>query len=136
MKILLVEDRTEDAELAKMALSNVGYEGVVDWKQDGEKANDYLFEEGNSHEDLKLILLDINIPKINGLEILRKLKNSALKHIPVVVLTTSEHPNDVNAAYNNHVNSYIKKPVNFEEFEKTFEKMYKYWIEVNLNKSY
>ncbi len=133
MKILLVEDRPEDAELARMALDSNGFDGIMDWVEDGEKAHQYLFENTRDHDDLKLILLDINIPKIDGIEILKRLKQSTLKHIPVVMLTTSAHHNDLNDAYKNYVNSYIKKPVNFNEFEKTFETIYKYWIDLNVS---
>lgn len=133
MKILLVEDRPEDAELAKMALVNSGFEGEMEWVEDGEHANRYLFESSINHEDLKLILMDVNLPKVSGIEILKNIKNSSLKHIPVVMLTTSEHPNDLKNAYENYVNSYIKKPVSFSEFEKTFETIYKYWMDLNIH---
>jgi len=133
MKILLVEDRPEDAELAKMALKNSGFEGKMDWVEDGEQAYRYLFESSENHEDLKLILMDVNLPKMSGIEILKNIKSSSLKHIPVVMLTTSEHPNDLKNAYKNYVNSYIKKPVSFNEFEKTFESIYQYWMNLNVH---
>lgn len=133
MKILLIEDRPEDAELAKLALENSGFNGTMDWVEDGERAEKYLFDNQQNHNDLMLILLDINLPKISGLEILKRIKTSPLKHIPVVMLTTSSHHSDLTAAYANYANSYIKKPVNYNEFEKTFQSLYKYWFDLNIH---
>lgn len=133
MKILLIEDRAEDAELAKLALEHTGFAGTLDWIDDGEKANQYLFGFDDDHNDLMLILLDINLPKVNGLDILKNIKNSSLKRIPVIMLTTSDHESDMSEAYANNANSYIKKPVSFTEFEKTFQSVYKYWVDLNIS---
>jgi two-component system response regulator len=133
--ILLVEDRMEDAELIKIALAKNNIRWYVYWLKDGKEALAFL--DGLNDEamnNLRLILLDLNIPKIDGIKVLEKIKQSNLRHIPVVMLTTSKHENDLTLAYKNHVNSYILKPVNFDEFVDTISCIGNYWMELNTSK--
>src|SRR6185437_1916678 len=103
--ILLVEDRPEDAELAMMGLKKYNLINTIDWVKDGEEALEYIFAEGRySHRQIdhkpKLILLDIQMPKIDGLEVLRQIRSDdRVKHIPVIVLTTSKEEQDIIEAY-------------------------------------
>ncbi len=134
-RILLIEDRAEDAELTKLALTKLGFNGEFVWLKDGEEALNYLF--GNDKTEaldtsrFKLILLDINLPKVNGLDVLKKIKESHLKAIPVIILTTSKESKDLKTAYDRYVNSYIVKPVNFDEFQEYVAKIGQYWINLN-----
>ncbi len=134
MDIILVEDRIEESELVTMAIENLNFNVKVHWIQNGEDALTYFFEEGYQERvtDTQLILLDINLPKVNGLEILKRLKNSDLKHIPVVVFTTSREPWDVKQAYELYANSYIEKPSGHDEFEKLVADMVGYWLQINV----
>jgi len=135
MDILLVEDRDEDAELTKLAFEASDYDVSLHRERDGEQALEWLFKEQNRQEikNLKLILLDINLPKLNGLETLKRIKSSELKYIPVVMLTTSSERSDIEEAYNNHANGYTLKPVRYEDFQVFVEGLSRYWINMNIN---
>lgn len=132
--ILLVEDREEDAELTKLAIMNNGFSGKIHWVKDGEEALEFLLtpENKSAVNDLRLILLDLNLPKINGLEVLDKIKQSELKHIPIVMLTTSDEEKDIKAAYHSYANSYVLKPVSFDDFQKFVSSLGRYWTELNV----
>lgn len=132
--LLLVEDRSEDAELTMLALQNAGFNGNLKWINDGVLALDFLFENSNQElvKAIKLIVLDINLPKINGLEILRKMKSSDFRRIPIVILTTSGELIDVSNAYDNYANSYIQKPVKFDDFQHYISLLKSYWLNINL----
>jgi two-component system, response regulator len=134
LEILLVEDNINDAELAIHALRKNNITTHITHLKDGAEALDFLFGEGkfagrNTEIRPKLILLDLKMPKVSGLEVLEKLKeNSLTKKIPVVVLTSSrEHP-DVEKAYLLGANSYIVKPVDFDNYRKTLTDLGIYWM--------
>ncbi|WP_258105000.1 response regulator [Marinoscillum sp. MHG1-6] len=134
INILLVEDREEDAELTMMALRKDKFNGQVYWTKDGDEAINFLLEQPDPEiiKNLRLILLDVNIPKLNGLEVLKRIKNSHLRGIPVVMLTTSNHEKDVTTAYDNYVNSYLLKPVRFDQFQLFIERVRYYWTDLNV----
>jgi two-component system response regulator len=135
--ILLVEDRQDDIDLTLRALrmSNVANEVVV--VRDGAEALDYLFSQdkyaGRPADDLpQLILLDINLPKLSGLEVLRRLRSDdRTKLLPVVMLTTSRHDRDVIESYANGANSFVQKPVSFNEFTEAVRQLGVYWLILN-----
>ena len=135
--ILLVEDRPEDAELAIMALSENNLSNRLKWVKDGQEALDFLFAENEYSEREncsrpKLVLLDLKMPKVGGLEVLKKIRNhSELNTLPVVVLTTSKEERDIVEAYDLGVNSYIVKPVDFEGFMKSINELGFYWLVLN-----
>jgi len=121
VQILLVEDNPEDAEMTMRALSKRNPAHQVHWVKDGAEALDFLFCSG-AYADRepgrppKLVLLDIKMPKVDGIEVLRRVKGSQLRTIPVVVMTSSSEERDVLESYRLGANSYIVKPVQFEAF--------------------
>ena len=135
--LLLVEDRPEDAELALMALEKHKLLNNIKWVKDGQEALDFLFGEGeyeyrNGASNPKLILLDIKMPKVSGLEVIDAVrKNPNTKTIPIVALTTSREENDRYEAYNLGANSYIVKPVAFENFSECVRELGFYWLLLN-----
>ena len=136
-EILLVEDNVNDAELAIRALKKNNIANHIIHLKDGAAALDFLFGKGeyegrNINNRPKVILLDLKMPKISGLEVLEKIKSDELtKHIPVVVLTSSkEHP-DVEKSYKLGANSYIVKPVEFGSYVKTVGDTGSYWLLLN-----
>jgi len=137
LEILLIEDNINDAELAIRALRKNNVANHIIHLKDGVEALDFLFGTGlyegrNINNKPKLILLDLKMPKMSGLEVLEKIKADKLtKKIPVVVLTSSkEHP-DVEKAYLLGANSYIVKPVDFESFRKIVNEIGTYWLILN-----
>ncbi len=132
--ILLVEDDEAHAMLTMRALENAKLANVVHWVIDGEDAMDYLLHRGKYADNGKsprpdLILLDLRLPKLDGHEVLKEIKKSDdLKHIPVVVLTTSESEGDMIQAYSNYVNSYLVKPIDFGEFSEMVRELGFYWL--------
>ena len=135
--ILLVEDNPDHTELIKRNLADHRILNEIQHVSDGEAALDYLFRKGN-YADPKssprphLVLLDLRIPKIDGLEVLKEIKNSnSLKKIPVVILTSSEAKKDIKTAYHNHANSYLVKPVNFDTFKQLMDDLGFYWLAWN-----
>lgn len=135
--ILLVEDNPGDVELTKRALRKSKIETQLDIAEDGAEALDYLFCQGqyenrNPNMPPSLVLLDLNLPKIGGLEVLHHIRNHPkTKNLPVVVLTSSNEESDVTTAYSNGANSYIRKPVDFSEFTDAVHQMGQYWLELN-----
>ena len=135
--ILLIEDNSYDAELAIRSLSKNNLTNNVLVLDDGEKALNYLFcrnefSERNSDEKPKLILLDLKLPKVDGLEVLKELKiNDKTRHIPVVILTSSKEEQDIITSYKLGVNSYIVKPVDFHKFSDAVSKLGMYWLLLN-----
>ncbi len=135
--ILLVEDRTEDAELAMMGLKKHNLINKIDWVKDGEEALEYVFAEGRySHRNIehrpKLILLDLKMPKVDGIEVLRKIReDERVKYIPVIILTTSKEEQDVINAYDLNVNAYMLKPVEFNGFAEAMKTMGMFWVLLN-----
>lgn len=137
VEILLVEDNPEDLELTLRALRTANLGNHISVARDGAEAIEFIFCEGphsgRKIEDTpKIILLDLKLPKIDGLEVLRRVKSDPrTKHIPVVVLTSSKEQSDVVNSYNLGVNSYIVKPVNFEGFTDAVQKLGMYWLLLN-----
>lgn len=135
--ILLVEDNPNDAELAIRALRRSRISNQIQLLQDGAEALDFLFCRGDyAHRHIndqpKVILLDLKLPKVSGLEILKQLKaNPHTQMIPIVVLTSSSEDRDVLESYKLGVNSYIVKPVDFEQFNKSVEQLGFYWLLMN-----
>ncbi len=136
-EILLVEDISDDAELAVHALRRENLANNIVIARDGEEALDFLFCRGafadrSFDHPPKLVLLDLNLPKINGIEVLKQVKNDPrTKTIPVVILTSSKEERDLLDGYNLGANSYIQKPVDFEQFRETVKRLGLYWLVVN-----
>lgn len=136
-EILLVEDNAQDLELTQRALRKGNVTNRIHIARDGAEALEFLFCEGQ-HADRKIedgpkvILLDLKLPKVDGLEVLRRIKNDPrTKSIPVVVLTSSKEQRDVVDSYQLGVNSYIVKPVNFEGFAAAVQEIGMYWLLLN-----
>ena len=137
VEILLVEDNPNDAELAIRTLKKSNLANKLLWVKDGAEALDFIFATGeyssrNVVNGPKVILLDLRLPKVDGMEVLRRIKGDARTAcIPVVVLTSSKEDRDVVESYKLGVNSFISKPVGFEEFAKTVSELGFYWLLVN-----
>ncbi len=137
VEILLVEDNVHDAELTIRALQKVNLANKIVHVKDGEEALDFVFGkgmfEGRSVTDKpKVILLDIKMPKVDGIEVLRQLKSDKLtRAIPVVIMTSSREEQDIITSYDLGVNSYVVKPVNFEAFAKAISDLGLYWLVIN-----
>lgn len=134
--ILLVEDNPDDVELTIHALKKNNIANPILVVRDGQEALDYLFYEGkyasSKHSLPNIILLDLKLPKVDGIEVLQKIKGDRkLKLIPVVVLTSSKEENDVMKSYDLGVNSYIRKPVDFDQFVNTVRQIGFYWLLIN-----
>jgi len=136
VEILLVEDSRTDAEITLRALKKKGLANSVTWVKDGAEALEFVFCEGayagRSNGHPKLILLDLKMPRVDGIEVLRRVKEDArTKNIPVVMLTSSAEENDIVRSYELGVNSYLVKPVEFERFVEEVSKAGCYWAIVN-----
>jgi CheY-like chemotaxis protein len=137
VEILLVEDNPADVELTLRALKKNNIANKVQIAEDGEVALDFLFGRGqfssrNTDNKPKVVLLDLKLPKVDGLEVLRNLKsNPKTQTIPVVVLTTSKQESDIIESYRLGVNSYIVKPVDFEKFVESVRDLGLYWLLIN-----
>jgi len=137
LNILLVEDEEAHAELTKRAIRKAGNANRVDIVYDGEQALDYLFNSKKFTDKDKcpvpgLILLDIKLPGIDGIDVLKSIKEDPdLKRIPVIMLTTSEREEDVARSYEHYANSYLTKPVGFNEFEEKIRQIDFYWMILN-----
>jgi two-component system response regulator len=137
MEILLVEDDLQDAQLTLRALQNENLKNRIVVARDGEEALDYMFCRGihssrSPDHLLKLVLLDLKLPKVDGLQVLREIKTSPeLRAVPVVVLTSSSEQRDIVESYKLGVNSYIQKPVDIAQFRQTIKTLGLYWLVVN-----
>lgn len=135
--ILLVEDSPDDAELAIHALRREHLANNIFVARDGEEALDFLFCRGpfatrSFDHPPKLVLLDLKLPKVDGIEVLKQLKDDLrTKAIPVVVLTSSREEQDLVRSYDLGANSYIQKPVDFEQFRQTVKTVGLYWMVIN-----
>jgi two-component system, response regulator len=136
-EILLVDDDPADVELALHALRESNLVNHIKVLRDGEEALDYLFGPGSEARQAsgttpKLILLDLKLPKVDGIEVLRRIKSDpATKFIPVVILTSSKEERDLVRGYDLGVNSYIRKPVDFDQFRKIVAQVGLYWLVIN-----
>lgn len=137
IEILLVEDNPQDAELTVRALKKQNLANQISTVEDGAEALDLLFCRGRysarkPSESPKVILLDLKLPKLSGLEVLKALKgDERTRHIPVVVVTSSREDPDIKAAYALGANSYVVKPVDFDAFSDAVSKLGFYWLLVN-----
>ncbi|MCB1309747.1 MAG: response regulator, partial [Leptospiraceae bacterium] len=137
VEILLVEDNDDDLDLTMRALRKANVSNHIEAVRDGQEALDFLFGEGDyAHRNIanqpRVVLLDLKLPKIDGLEVLRILKQNELtRTIPVVILTSSREDRDISTAYDLGVNSYIVKPVNFESFSTAVAELGLYWLLLN-----
>ena len=135
--ILLVEDNESDAEMTLFALSQNNMANNLFHVKDGAEALDFIFAEGDYAEwqknrKPKVILLDLKLPKVNGIEVLQKIRaDKRTKNIPVVVLTSSKEDPDIQKCYDLGVNSYVVKPVEFDAFQKAISELGLYWMLVN-----
>jgi CheY-like chemotaxis protein len=137
--VMLIEDNIDHAELVLRTLEDHLIPNRVRHFLDGQSALDYLYRRGEFSEATEtsrpqVILLDLRLPRVDGMEVLKTIKEDPdLKSIPVVVLTTSEAEKDVAKAYYNHANSYLVKPVGFEDFKKLMDDLGFYWLGWNIN---
>lgn len=135
--VLLVEDNPNDAELTIRALKKQGFANEIFHVEDGAQALDFLFCRGEYSNrsieyPVKVVLLDLKLPKLNGLEVLREVKaNPATSRIPVVILTSSREDPDITTAYGLGANSYVVKPVDFDDFVKAVQNTGLFWLLVN-----
>jgi CheY-like chemotaxis protein len=139
VEILLIEDNPSDAEITIHALKKSNLSNKVILLKDGAVALDFLFGTGEyAGRDInkrpKVILLDLKMPKVDGIEVLKEIKShDSTKFIPVVILTSSQEDPDIKQCYRLGVNSYIVKPVNFESFQKVVSHLGLYWMLLNHN---
>jgi CheY-like chemotaxis protein len=136
VEILLVEDNALDAELTMRALKNGGLANRLLWVKDGQEALDFLFRQGEyaDREDTvpRLVLLDLKMPKVDGIEVLKAVKAAErTKRIPVVVMTSSQEERDVAQSYDLGVNSYVVKPVDFNSLAELARQAGYYWLAIN-----
>jgi two-component system response regulator len=137
VQILIVEDNPNDAELTLRALKKHNLINEVYVAEDGQEALDFVFCEGkfasrNISSPLKVIFLDLKLPKISGLEVLKRIKsNPSTKKLPVVIITSSKEDPDIKAAYELGTNGYVVKPVDFTDFIKVMQNTGLFWLLVN-----
>jgi two-component system response regulator len=134
--ILLVEDSADDAELAIRAFRKGKIENEIVVARDGVEALDYLFGTGafaaRQPDPPAVVLLDLKLPRVDGLEVLRRLRTDATtKHLPVVILTSSDHEDDIMSSYDLGANSYMRKPVDFGQFVNAAATLGLYWLVLN-----
>jgi CheY-like chemotaxis protein len=136
--ILLVEDNPQDEMLILRALRKVNLANQVDVARDGQQALDYLFREGEFAgrvgADLPtVVLLDINLPRVNGLEVLERLRaDRRTRLLPVVILTSSDEERDRLKSYEHGANSFVRKPLDFAEFAESVARLGVYWLALNI----
>ena len=137
VEILLIEDSPEDAELTMRALKKQNLANRLVWLKNGALGLDFLFARGayagrNSMDTPRLVLLDLSLPKVGGLEVLQQIKSDPrTRKIPVVVLSSSTQDRDILRTYDLGVNSYVSKPVQFDEFAQVVTQLGLYWLLIN-----
>jgi CheY-like chemotaxis protein len=137
MDILLVEDNEDDMDLALHALRREKLANSIFVARDGEEALDFLFCRGEFSQRSfdhppKLVLLDLKLPKVNGMEVLKQVKSDPrTRTIPIVIMTSSKEERDLVAGYNLGANSFIQKPVDFDKFRETVKSVGLYWVVIN-----
>ena len=135
--LLLVEDNPDDEALTIRALKKYNLANAIVVARDGQEALDYLFAEGrfaerDPKEQPQVVLLDLKLPKVDGLEVLERMrKDSRTRHVPVVVLTSSNEQTDLIRSYDLGANSYVRKPVDFEQFLEAARQLGLYWLVLN-----
>lgn len=131
--IVLVEDRLDDILLTRRAFAKAGFGDLLAVLPDGEACLDALLaDDGRPRLSPALVLLDINLPKIGGLEVLRRIRaDDRTRYLPVVVLTTSAERTDVFDSYRFGANSFVRKPVSYSQFAETVQVLARYWLEIN-----
>jgi len=135
--VVLIEDNPDDAELTMRSLNSLQLDIHIIWLKDGAEAINYLFDQhpDQSHKvsnQPRLILLDLKLPKVNGIEVLKRIKSDDLmKTIPVVVMTSSKESVDLKACYDLAANSFVTKPINYQEFIEATKSIGLYWLLVN-----
>jgi two-component system response regulator len=137
VEILLVDDNPHDAEMAIRTFSERRFLNRIHWVKDGTEAIDFIrccgkYVGRNPNESPRLMLLDLKMPKMGGLDVLRELKTElSVKHIPIVVMTSSMHERDLIESYRLGVNGYVVKPIDLREFADVVERIGFYWMMVN-----
>lgn len=137
IEILIVEDNPSDAALMMRALRKNHLANYIKVCEDGEEALEYLFRTGRyentkEHSELRVVFLDLKLPKINGLEVLKEIRsNEKTRKIPVVIVSSSKEDPDIKSAYDLGANSYVVKPVQFEDFVKAVSQLGMYWLILN-----
>ncbi len=130
-KIILAEDNLADAQLTKIAFGELDISLEVVHVVDGQKLLDYLRTE--PHEEIALILLDLNMPRMGGLEVLKVMyEDEELRNLPVVVLSSSAHENDVRTCYQYGANAYVCKPIDIDDFHQSIRSIAYFWGEINV----
>ncbi len=135
--ILLVDDNTRDAEMTMRALRRASLANRIYWVKDGVEALEFIraqgaFAQRDRHYDTKLVLLDLKMPRLDGIDVLRELKaDPATKNIPVVVMTSSNHERDVAESYRLGVNGFVTKPVQAAEFSSVITEIGLFWLRIN-----
>lgn len=136
-RILLVEDNRSDIDLALRAFKKVGVTNPIDVVEDGQEALDYLFGDNKFSDndatiEPAIVLLDLKLPIVNGLEVLKSIRSNPItKNLIVVILTSSSEEKDLVDSYSLGVNSYLTKPVHFEDFMNTIKQIDNYWLKLN-----
>ncbi len=134
IEILLVEDNADDVELCLHALRKEKLSNKIHVARDGQEALDFLFDRATSLPDSlpRLVLLDLKLPKVDGIQVLREVKNHPVtRSLPVVILTSSREERDLVESYKLGVNSYLQKPVDFDDFRSMVKQIGFYWMVVN-----
>ena len=130
-RVLLVEDNADDEALTVRALRKLDPTCVVEVARDGQQAVDYLTTEGSACPDL--ILLDLKLPKLNGIEVLRHARaNVRMRTVPTVMLTSSDEPSDLMGSYEAGASGFVRKPVGYEEYVEVVRALGRFWLQVNL----
>lgn len=135
IEILLIEDNSGDARLLKEAFKDIETQCNISIVKDGVDALKYLYKKDEffNSQTPDLIILDLNLPKKSGIEVLKEIKfDEDIKDIPVIVLTTSSSEKDIKTAYQLHANSYLKKPVDLDEFEQVVKTIEMFWLKLAL----